>query len=191
MKGVVPRGGAGDWLMNTLSSCDTDSVDVVLFERLIKAGQIWIKKGSLRSRWSTATLMLNHPRGPQPDAALELFQHVNVHREDFFQTKDMPFDYSVARILVRTAQSLHKMARAKEAEEILDIFRRRLPNHYSGIVGIQKGQLNHRAVMRMLLDGDEVQPRSEPPSFDSARSKTILSNAMAIRQAAFRAQRGG
>ena len=183
MNGLVPRATAGDWLISKLSGCDTNLVSVALFERLIHGCQVWLGKTSLRVRFSSAKLWLNHPGGPRPDAALELLRHVDLHREDFFETKDDPFDYAVAKLMARTAHSLHKMGRSREAEEVLDIFQKRLPDLFSGIARSRASSaMNHDAVMAMLLI-DDADKRSAAPSFSSARGKALLSHAVAVRRA--------
>ncbi|PPJ53053.1 hypothetical protein CBER1_11885 [Cercospora berteroae] len=102
----IPFFGAGMTLDSYISNFDTSKVDVSELEKFMWRMDLWAPPGTLRHSWATARLMLKHPSGPQPEAALSLFLHLDANRADFFQTMDGPFNVSIKSAMVRTAQAL-------------------------------------------------------------------------------------
>lgn len=90
--------------------------------------------------WSSARLMLNHPEGPFPDPALELFRDYSrqgVTWQDLPSMACNPKQVHAALTSfflanLKTAQTLRDAHRDEEARECLDIGRSIVPKYFTG-----------------------------------------------------------
>lgn len=173
---TVRKAEAANQLASWLGNFDISKVDAAVLERFLHCLRPLLHEQSLSYSWTRAKILLNHPRGPQPDPAWQLLSHLDLDRADFFQTNDSPFNQSVMLTIVRTAQALDGMGRYSDARHVLEIGRRRLPSHFAGR-GLPVDGYNNRAVMEVFRGPQTRTDRSQTLSeYADARRKRKLQN---------------
>lgn len=126
----IPPYQAGDWLCQQLFSTDNTFVSPASVDQAARS--LWWTNPTQRNH-NRASLLLNHPSGPDPTAALQFWRWADEQGrndpfvEDLFALTARAATYHVFWNLVETAQALDKGGQRKDARWVLDLGRRRLP----------------------------------------------------------------
>lgn len=152
-----------NYIEKTLTTVDMSGVDAQLYDDFIKQYR-WLILPELEWNWCLAKFLLNHPRGPQPDAALQLFTYVDTQRQDFFETGDDFFDIAAKVKLIKAARALQAGGRPRDAETLIKIGLRRYPEYFSSGVHVRK-KTDVVAVTRMLSGNEIVQEEGRAKLF--------------------------